>query len=81
MTEPTPITCEEALRQLAAFLDDELHTGGRESVEHHLEACRSCFSRAEFERRLKTEIGKLRCEEVTPDFETRVRRLLESFAT
>ena len=81
MTDPTPITCEEALRQLAAFLDDELHPGGRERVERHLEACRSCFSRAGFERRLKTEIGNLRREEVPPDFETRVRRLLESFTT
>jgi anti-sigma factor (TIGR02949 family) len=81
MSEPTTITCEEALRQLAAYLDDELHSSGRENLEHHLQACRSCFSRAEFERRLKHEIGRLHREEVTPDFETRVRRMLDSFVT
>jgi anti-sigma factor (TIGR02949 family) len=81
MSEPIPITCEEALRQLAAFLDDELHGGARGSVERHLEACRSCLSRAEFERRLKSELGRVGQDEVTPDFEARVRRLLETFTT
>lgn len=81
MSESIPITCEEALRQLAAFLDDELHVVARGSIERHLEACRSCFSRAEFERRLKGELGRVSRDEVTPDFEARVRRLLETFTT
>jgi anti-sigma factor (TIGR02949 family) len=81
MSEPIPITCEEALRQLAAFLDDELHEAAREGIERHLEACRSCFSRAEFERRLKSELGRVGQDEVPPGFEARVRRLLESFST
>jgi anti-sigma factor (TIGR02949 family) len=80
MSQPMLMSCEEALRQLAAFLDDELHSSVREGVERHLETCRSCFSRAEFERRLKGEISQLRREAVTPDFEERVRRLLRAFA-
>jgi anti-sigma factor RsiW len=79
MTDPIPINCEEALRLLAAFLDRELHPGERQGVERHLEACRSCYSRAEFERRLKGEIGRLGREEISPAFEQRVRRLLDSF--
>jgi anti-sigma factor (TIGR02949 family) len=81
MTDPKPIDCDEALRLLAAFIDDELHAGTREGIERHLELCRSCFSRAEFERRLKGEILRLGREEVTPSFEERVRRLLGSFTT
>jgi anti-sigma factor RsiW len=79
MNEPKPITCEEALRLLAAYVDGELQAGGQEDVERHLEVCRSCFSRAEFERRLKGEIGRLGCEDVTGAFEQRVRRLIGSF--
>jgi anti-sigma factor (TIGR02949 family) len=76
-----PMTCDEALRLLAAYLDDELHPGAHESVDRHLELCRSCFSRAEFERRLKGEIHRLGREHVPPNFEERVRRLLDSFVT
>jgi len=81
MSDPKPITCDEALRLLAEFLDGELHFDTREGLTQHLEVCRSCFSRAEFERRLKAEINRLGREEITPGFEARVRRLLGSFTT
>jgi anti-sigma factor (TIGR02949 family) len=79
MSDPRAISCDEALRVLAAFLDDELHTDAREGLERHLEVCRSCFSRAEFERRLKGEISRLGRDEIPPSFEQRVRRLIGSF--
>ena len=79
MSDTRPLNCEEALRLLAAFLDHELDGDDREGVERHLDACRSCFSRAEFERRLKAELTRVRREEVTPGFEERVRRLIGSF--
>jgi len=81
MSNPMPINCDEALRLLAAYLDDELHAGEHEGVERHLEVCRSCFSRAEFERRLKGEVNRLGREEIPPGFEHRVRRLLGSFVS
>lgn len=81
MSDPKPITCDEAVRLLAAFLDGELHAGDSAGVERHLETCRSCFSRAEFERRLKREVARLGREEVPTGFEERVRRLLDSFTT
>lgn len=79
MSDSTPIGCEEAVRLLAAFLDGELHDDVRGSVDGHLARCRSCFSRAEFERRLKDEIGRLRQEQIPPGFEARIRRLLAAF--
>lgn len=79
MSDQMPMTCDEAVRLLAAFLDGELHGGAHEAVERHLEVCRGCFSRAEFERRLKIEIAHLRTEAVPPGFEGRIRRLLSSF--
>ena len=73
------ITCEEAMRSLAEYLDNELSTGVEQSIRQHLEFCRSCYSRAEFERRFKVELRKLGKDEVPVGFEQRVRRLLQSF--
>ena len=81
MTDEAPMTCEAALRLLAEFLDGELGDTRHLEVERHLAACRSCYSRAEFERRLKAEIGALRREEISPAFDARVRQLLDSFST
>ena len=78
MTAPM-ITCEEALRLLAVFLDGELPDGSHTAVEQHLEVCRGCYTRAEFERRLKAEIGRVRREDVSSDFQARVRGILDSF--
>ena len=73
------MTCEKAIRSLAAYLDDELAGDVQRNVERHLEFCRSCYSRAEFERRLKSELSKLGKDEVPVGLEQRVRRLLQSF--
>jgi anti-sigma factor RsiW len=80
MSDQSNMTCEDAMRFLAAYLDDELAGGVRQSVERHLEICRGCYSRAEFERRLKSEIGKLRRDEISAGFEQRIRSLLNSFS-
>ena len=81
MTDENPMTCDEALRLLAVFLDGELHGEPHDAVERHLDVCRSCYSRAEFERRLKAEIGRLGREEVSSGFEARVRGILDSFTS
>jgi len=80
MSDTRIITCEEALRLLAAHLDGELGWPQRDDVQRHLQVCRSCFSRAEFERRLKAQLAGLREQPVGSDFETRIRDLIERFA-
>jgi hypothetical protein len=76
-----PITsCEQAIQLLAQYLDRELDETRYESLEDHLRKCRSCYSRAEFERRLKAELGRLRREDIRPAFERRIRELITQFA-
>jgi anti-sigma factor (TIGR02949 family) len=71
--------CEEALQKLAIFLDGELDARESDQVRRHLETCRSCFSRMEFERRLKERIrDQLRVEAISSELETRVRALVRS---
>ncbi len=79
MSQPQMITCEEALRLLAAHLDRELDAHGHNAVERHLTVCRSCFSRAEFERRLKAQLGELGREAVDRNFDDRIRGLIQQF--
>ena len=80
MSEAKIITCEEALRLLAEYLDGELGGAHRHDVEKHLARCRSCFSRAEFETRLKAQLSQLKQLPVQPKFEERIRALISRFA-
>ena len=73
------IDCEEALRRLAEYVDAELLGESSREMEQHLERCRSCFSRVEFEKRLKACMAELRRESVSPDFERRIRSLVDTF--
>jgi len=52
------IGCLEAIETLYAWLDDELDASQRASFEHHLQHCKSCFSRAELERALTGHIRR-----------------------
>jgi anti-sigma factor RsiW len=79
MTRMEIRSCEEALRVLAAHVDGELADAAQGSVERHLATCRSCWSRAEFERRLKDRMRTLAREPVGDRLGQRVRRLIESF--
>lgn len=79
--ESRTIDCEEALRRLAEYLDHELGELPRAEVEQHLETCRSCYSRAEFERELRSRLRELRQEPVDPAFADRICDLARSFAT
>jgi anti-sigma factor (TIGR02949 family) len=75
------IDCEEALRRLAEYLDRELGDLSRAEVERHLDTCRSCYSRAEFERGLRARLRELRHEPVDPAFERRICELATNLTT
>ena len=79
MSGKLDLTCEEALSFLAAYLDDELEGATDREVEHHLARCHSCYSRADFERRLKGQLASLGQSAVRPEFAERMRQLLSAF--
>lgn len=74
-----PIDCEQALRQVFEYIDHELGGGEHEAMQLHLHTCKSCFSRVEFERRLKEKLGALRKEKATEHINDRIKGLLKSF--
>jgi anti-sigma factor (TIGR02949 family) len=79
MSEPDNIGCEQALTRLLEFIDRELSDSERDSVERHLRTCRSCFSRLEFESRLKQRLSELSSGEVPQQARDRIRELINQF--
>ena len=79
MSDPDNIGCEQALKHLAEFIDRELSEGDHESVERHLRTCRSCFSRMEFESRLKQRLSMLSADEAPKESRARIRELIKGF--
>lgn len=77
MTPPDPINCDEALARMLDYVNRELHPHEREAMEQHLHTCQSCFSRAEFERRLKQKLQELRGK-AEPAARKRLEKLIKS---
>lgn len=75
------MTCEQALRQLASHLDRELAEQEAEHVEQHLHRCKSCYSRAEFERKLKQQLAELRSATVSEGLAQRIHEISQTFGT
>jgi anti-sigma factor (TIGR02949 family) len=77
MSDPHVLDCERVLRVIFAYLDGELEAMEQAKVEAHLERCRSCYSRTEFELRLKDHMAGLARDPVSPAFEHRIRSLID----
>lgn len=75
------ISCEEALRLIASYVDRELGAEESSALEKHVLRCRSCFSRVEFEHRLKSQLTTLRSTDVSDALQERIRGLLQHYGT
>ena len=60
------IECEDALESLFEYLDGELDEQRSAAIEKHLEICRKCYPRAQFERAFLDALGSVDAEEVVP---------------
>ena len=73
------IECEQALRQVFEYIDHVLDDTERAAMERHLHTCHSCYSRVEFEGRLKAKLGELKKHDADPTVRERIKKLLENF--
>lgn len=77
--ERADIGCLKALEMFYAYIDGEL--GDAEDVaefEHHIEHCRSCYSRAELEGILTERLKAAAAERASEDLKRRMRILLNN---
>lgn len=71
--------CEQVIEQLFAFLDQRLEEACSADIQRHLERCRECFSRAEFERKLRARIAEAAAVQAPPRLQQRIRSMLDEF--
>ena len=72
--------CLEAFDHLYAYLNDEIKDKETlAKIEHHLQHCKSCFSRAEMERILNDRIKGAGNEEAPETLQNRLRDLIDTF--
>jgi mycothiol system anti-sigma-R factor len=74
------MTCQEAVRHLYPFLDRALEARKSRAVRRHLDQCRACCTKFEFERALKLILRERAQEgEVPPSLRQRIAGLTEAF--
>ncbi len=74
------MNCEEAVEKLWQFLDKELDGAASNELQRHLEECRHCFSKVEFEQRLRAMVRRSCAGEHAPaELRERLSKLLRLF--
>jgi mycothiol system anti-sigma-R factor len=74
-----PNRCEDVLKHLVAYLDREIDAEAAAEIEHHLQECRGCFSRAEFERKLKAQVRASGAAAAPARLRARIKEIVEKF--
>ena len=71
--------CKAVLDGLFEFLDKEMDATAATEIKAHLELCRSCFDRTEFEKEIRQHF-KDKTEHACPDVvKNRIKKLIENF--
>ncbi len=73
------ISCEEVMSKLYAYLDREIDGPTEEEIDHHLGHCRECFSRAEFEKLLRSKVSTVGSKQTPEDVQQRLTSLIKRF--
>lgn len=72
------MSCEEALERLFEYLDGELDTSDTARIEEHLEICKACYPRAQFERSFLEALERVKKTDAAPErVQARVMVVLE----
>ena len=71
--------CNETLRELEAFLDDELSDDNRDQIHAHLGGCPDCHQAFDFHAELKAVIAaKCRQDEMPAGLLSRIEECLQA---
>lgn len=77
MSEDKIIDCEAALARLFEYIDQELSPDYSHEMDEHLSRCRSCYSRLEFEQRLRGYLRKAAQERAPDELRNKVYALIK----
>lgn len=71
------ISCNEAVRRLWDYLDEQVDAHDRARVEEHLALCRRCCGEAEFTAALRDLLRSTPEPPLPPDVERQLSRFLD----
>lgn len=72
-------SCEKVLQGIWEYLDRDMAASDVAEIEKHLDLCRSCFSRIEFEQLLRSHM-KNKTNHLCPEkLKKRIRDLIDQF--
>jgi hypothetical protein len=71
------ISCSEALKLIAEYVDSQSAGHDLRTLEKHLESCKHCFDRVEFEKLLKARLKGLKLDVSSLNLSSKARKLLE----
>ncbi len=74
------IDCDEVMRQLFDYLDREVEITAEDEIHHHIEECRSCFTRVEFEKQLKGRVQDAGKDLAPDSLRNRIDDLMKDFS-
>jgi len=80
MNEVRQISCEQALASLLEYIDSELEGARAREIDQHLSTCHSCYSRMEFEQRLRSRLREAGRQQLPDGLRARIDRLFISQA-
>ena len=73
------ITCKQAMSMLYRYLDNELDGISEQELERHVHDCRECFSRVDFEKKLREKVSQTGSVEAPEDVKERLKTLISKF--
>lgn len=76
---PRKLDCDEVIRMLFDYLDNELDEHDHAAIESHLHDCRACFSRMEFDKRLKGMIKEDQYASAPDALRGRIKKITDLF--
>lgn len=75
------LRCEDVMERLFAYLDQEVDSQQSADIERHLARCRDCFTRAEFEKKLRTRVEASATVKAPGRLRRRIKDLLDRYDT
>lgn len=73
------IDCSQSIARVFDFIDGHLSPEAEAEVNLHLETCRHCFDRYEFEKLLKLRFRHMKTNPLSGKLRTRIAQLIEAY--
>ena len=71
--------CKSVLKDLFDYIDKEMNDQDASEMKAHLELCRVCFDRMEFEQLLRSHLQDKTTHPCPDSLKTRIKKLIENY--